>query len=451
MVPDGGGPVKTVAPIRSSIYKTSGDLFLVGNTVTMQPFERLAVRDGNLIIYGDSSLTLSNVAASRGLALIAPLVQIRSRAPQSVVIPGATAMTLRNDRGTDIVAGRVVFFNTSLAGAPTRAGLGAFATTSLGVSRGNVSVNGSGFLTVLPQGGATSAGPADVFVADLTNTFSVYRPSATNVVYLDLATSPDFPSLSNPRPSAFGTDRFGAASYSVMAGGDQRESTSISIDQETTSTVVRETSFLPMVIKEFEFLPEGEVELSNTVREQLAALGIYARAMFPSELASRYKKTGLFTVVPNRVRPLDEDYKVVDARVEEGCVREAPRLAAESRLIGEGSNKLAPVAESLAASYQAFAAETGTEDAIRFRAWLDQRQDKNADTLKAFAKSVRATLREIKLLGLTKQEIDVSESYIFGNILVPALNVDGAFLRAFLEPQSSLASLPGGSSSSPVL
>ena len=58
-----------------------------------------------------------------------------------------------------------------------------------------------------------------------------------------------------------------------------------------------------------------EIDLSAAVREQLQALGIYARALRPDERESQRRRMGLFTTIPERERPRESDYEVAEARV----------------------------------------------------------------------------------------------------------------------------------------
>jgi hypothetical protein len=413
----GGGGAKTGAPLRASIFKTSGDLTLVGKTVVIEPYERLAVRNGNLVIFADESITLSSTAAANALALISPLIQIRSRTPQPVAT-GSGIVGL--DLGTDLVAGRVLFYRGGSAGAPARADLASF-TSTLATAQGNLLANSPETIVIL---GGSSA----VFIADLAVQRSIFRPVVAGLTYLDLATAPGLAGLASIPPDRFG-DSDDNPVFSVVAGGQVRGSVS--------------QAYVPSVPKENQPVAPAEAALEPAVREQLAALGIYARALMASEQEARGRKAGLFVVVPDRAHPLDEDYKVVDARVEEGSVREVLRLAAESKLIGDGTRGLSEVADALAASYEAFVAETGAEDAISYRNWLQAHPERNATVVLDFAKSVNAMFRQVSLLGLTRKEIDVSKAYIYGSILLPRLNAEVDFMRTLIEnaPPGSRLSL----------
>ena len=123
-----GTTAKTAAPARASIFKSNtGDLYLLARKVTVQPFERLAVRDGSLIIIadgeteGNSGITLSSTAASKYLVLAssAPIkipnagtsILIRSRTSADQVVTGVDgAGTIIPDRGTELIAGKVIFY-----------------------------------------------------------------------------------------------------------------------------------------------------------------------------------------------------------------------------------------------------------------------------------------------------------------------------------------------------
>lgn len=157
------------------------------------------------------------------------------------------------------------------------------------------------------------------------------------------------------------------------------------------------------------------------------------RALMRWEQQSRGRRAGTFVVVPERSRPFESDYEVVDARVEGASVREVPRLAAETGLVGDQTGELSSVADALAEIYELFYEETRSEDGLRFRAWLKDRKGTAAFRVAHFFEMLQATLRQIEILGLTRHELEVSKSQIYGSILRPRLDADADFLRIVVE------------------
>jgi len=400
---------RTEAPLRSSIFKSNpGDLLIAGANVTVQPFERMVVRDGNLVIFGDDSITLSNTAASQTLALVSPQIRLRSREPEPVLLGDGAG----NDRGTDLVAGRVIFFRGGVPDAPTRADLGKLDLTK---SQGTLLTNSPEVITLVPT---TGQSPQTVLIADLAEERSVLRPLLAQLVYLDYKTAPGITNGLIIPPSRFGgeSDRPLPA---ITAAGQLRAS----LDQV----------YVPVLPRTEQALEPAEADLAPALREQLQALGIYSRALMRWEQQSRGRRAGTFVVVPERPRPFESDYEVVDARVEGASVREVLRLAAETGLVGDQTRELSSVADALAEIYELFYEETRSEDGLRFRAWLKDRKGTEVLRVARFFELLRATLRQIEILGLTRHELEVSKSQIYGSILRPRLNADADFLRMVVE------------------
>ncbi|MFO1448481.1 MAG: filamentous hemagglutinin N-terminal domain-containing protein [Opitutaceae bacterium] len=400
---------KTTPPLRSSIFKANtGDLLIAGTNVTLQPFERLAVRDGNLVIFADQVMTLSNTAASQTLALIAPQIRLRSRAPA----PALFGDSQEDDRGMDLVAGRVLFFRGGALDAPTRADLGKL---DLGKSQGTLLVNSPEVITLIAGQGQT---PQTVLVADLAEERSVLRPLVANLVYLDLTAASGVGNVTAIPPSRFGSERESPL-FAVTANGQLRASL--------------EQVYVPVAPRQEQAMEPAEADLAPALREQLQALGIYSRALMRYEEQARSRRAGTFVVVPNRIRPFESDYEVVDARVEGASVREVLRLAAETGLVGEQTAELSSVADALATAYDAFFKESQSEDGRTFRSWLEKRRDTESRAVLTFVRSLKATLVQIERLGLTRHELEVSKSQIYGNLLRPRLNADADFLRLLVE------------------
>jgi hypothetical protein len=408
--PTEGADDRTGAPLQSSIFKANeGDLTLAGATVTVQPYERLAVRDGNLVVFGDTAVTLSSTAASRAVALIAPRIELRTRPSEPVLVEG----TVAEDRGADLVGSRVLFFRSGAIDTPTRAELG---TLDLGKSQGTLLTNTPAVISLLPAPGQSAA--SIFFVADLAGERTVLRPLVPQLVYLDLKTAPGLGDVQIVPPEKFGrpTD---APLAAVPASGLARASL--------------EQVYVPVMPREERAMEPTEASLAPAMREQLQALGIYARAVLRIEEEARGRRAGTFVVVPARARPFESDFEVVDARVEGASVREVLRLAAECGLVGERTAHLDRVADALAEAYEAFYAETASEDGRRFRRWLGGRTDEAASRVRDFLVALRATLAEIERLGLTRHELAGSKAQIYGSLLRPRLNADADFLRLAVE------------------
>jgi len=427
-----GGAAKTDAPGRSSISKRNdGDLYLFARKVTIQPFERLVVRNGSLIAIADGTaaddgITLSSTAASNYLVLVSstdrtvPGIILRSRGPANIDPPGGT-VTL--DQGTDLIAGAVLFFNVnySLAGTfPTREAYAPAPATEAAFDytrfTGNI-LGAFGPLTIgiLPDGGGVAH---NVYVADLVLS-NRFRPILGGLIYLDLSTAPGFGT-----GPFIQTDLIGLTDVVPMR---------TLFSRNAAPRTNLQSAFTPNVPREDRETTPPEVDLSPAVREQLQALGIYARALRPEETRSRELRMGLFTTIPERERPRESDYEVADARVENRAVREVLRLATEAGLIGEGQGKLEEVARALAASYEAFSVLSLSQEAKDFRAWLEVSTEPDSMRVLEYVKTLHETLKGIELLGLTRQELASSKAQIYGSILRARLNAEPEFLRSLVE------------------
>ncbi|MDB6166514.1 MAG: Autotransporter-associated beta strand repeat-containing protein, partial [Lacunisphaera sp.] len=431
---------KAGAPLRSSIFKSNaGDLYLFGRKVTVQPFERLTVRNGSLIAIADGpaatdSVTMSSAAATTFLVLV-------SSAPLDVTQPGiiirsrpAAAITLANgspgsDRGTELVAGAVLFFNTNLNGSknelpsPTRTTF--IPAPALSTTTGFFDYRAhTGNLLQQPAGatilGITPDGTS-VFVADLVISNS-FRPIRANLLYLDLS------SLNFATPEGF-IDPTSSAAFLGTPDAPIRTLTT----QNALPRVVLQQAFTPVVPRGDAQATPPEVDLAAAVREQLQALGIYARGLSLAEKQSRERHRGLFVTVPERERARESDYEVAEARVEERAVREVLRLATETGLIGDDQHKLDGVAKALAASFEAFSTASAKTEPGDFRAWLETSKNDDAVQVLAYIKTLSDTLRRIELLGLTRAELASSKAQIYGSILRARLNVEPEFFRNLVE------------------
>jgi hypothetical protein len=437
-----GGTAKTAAPQHTSIFKSNqGDLFIFGRKVTVQPFERLAARNGSLIAIADGTatvaadgtggdgLTLSSTAATNYLVLVSnapgPSIRLRSR-DGTPIESAATGVT--QDQGTELIGGAVIFYSGGFGDVPTRQNA-APDQFIYQLNTGNIPrTNNQGVLaiTILPDSGGVQH---DVFVADLvlSNQFRPTLPSF--LVYLDLETATQFTSTGinngvGPFIDPTRVDTFGAVGAAPLRGlTSSGANARASLSQTFTPTAPIEQS---------ESAPP-EVDLAPAVREQLQALGIYARALRPEERRSQKLRKGLYVSVPERERPRESDYEVADARVEDKAVREVIRLATATGLIGLDQHKLDDVAKSLAASYEAFTAVATSTEAKDFRAWLETNKEADAVRVLDYLKTLQETLKRIELLGLTRQELESSKAQIYGSILRARLNTEPEFLRTLVE------------------
>ena len=443
-----GNTDKTGAPGRASIFKTNdGDLYLFARKVTVQPFERLVVRNGSLIAIADGTadddgITLSSTAASNYLVLVSstgttgqrvPGINIHSRGPASVdLADGSTTQ----DQGTDLIAGAIYFFNSTFGSdIPTRETYAPVPATentfNYQLFTGNIlSAFGPLAINILPDGGGVVQ---NVYVADmvLTNRF---RPVLGGLIYLDLSTAPGF----SPGRTINGLGPFIDPNVGLLGLTDVLPLRTL-VSSNAAPRTVLQSAFTPNVPREDNETAPPEVDLAPAVREQLQALGIYARALRPAERISRERRMGLFTTIPERERPRESDYEVADARVENRAVREVLRLATEAGLIGEDQNKLDEVARALAASYETFSVLSLNQEAKDFRAWLEASTEPDPVRVLEYVKTLHETLKGIELLGLTRQELASSKAQIYGSILRARLNAEPEFLRSLVEDTAAPA------------
>ncbi len=446
-----GSTAKTTAPFRSSIFKSNpGDLLLFARKVTIQPFERLVVRNGSLIILADGTaatdgITLSNTAATGFLVLAssAPFsvasptaVSIRSRAPLPAINQDGSNTTTA-DNGTDLIAGGVFFYtatSSALTPMPTRtayspaAGANSFNYT---VNKGNILAGtGPGVVSILPDAGGVRQ---TVFIADLVTSNS-FRPVVPNLSYLDLSTVPGFASLQNQfiTPDLFGSVPLSDAALRavVSVGAAPRD--------------VLEQAFTPNVPRTDNTVTPPDADLAAAVREQLQILGIYARAITEDERKDRDRWIAKFVTIPAKVRPAESDYQVADARVEDRAVREVLRTASEAGLLGgESEKQLDAVALALNTAFQTYRSfqpetEPSPEQLIAgFSEWLRESEIPEAQVVVTYARALSRALRQIELLGLTRQELEVCKSQVYGSVLRSRLNVDPEFFRRVVESLAS--------------
>jgi hypothetical protein len=442
-----GTTEKTDAPGRSSIFKSNdGDLYLFARKITVQPFERLVVRNGSLIAIADGTaaedgITLSNTAASNYLVLVSSAprptdasdpttrgIRLRSRGPARA--ESSDGSQSQDDQGTDLIAGAVYFFNpvvaqgsssTSSIPVPTREAYAPAPATEAffdyALNTGNIlSALGPLTIGILPDDAGVTH---NVYVADLVLT-NRFRPVLGGLIYLDLSTAP-----------GFGTGPFIPTDALLGLTDVLPMRTLLSLN--AAPRTVLQSAFTPNVPREDTETAPPEVDLAPAVREQLQALGIYARSLRLEERLSRERRMGLFTTVPERERPRESDYEVADARVENRAVREVLRLATATGLIGDDQSKLDEVARSLADTYAAFTEVATATEAADFRAWLEASTEPDAVLVLKYVKTLHETLQRIEVLGLTRQELASSKAQIYGSILRARLNVEPEFFRALVE------------------
>jgi hypothetical protein len=445
-----GTTAKTAAPLRASLFKSNpGDLLLFARKITIQPFERLAVRNGSLIMIADGTaatdgITLSNTAAANYLVLASSVpnsaaspsaIAIRSRAPANVINQSGATVP---DNGTDLVAGKVLFysaaFNTAATPMPTRTAFSPATGADFfdyANSNGNLVLGlGTLVITVLPDAAGLRT---NVYVADLV-TNNPTRSVQPNLAYLDLSTAPVFSNFPNAQfidPSIFGD----------IPTNDLALRALVSFGAPTRNTL--QQAFTPNVPRGDIAVALPEADLAAAVREQLQALGIYARALTPAEREARERWAAVFVTVPERARPTESDYQVADARVEDRAVREVIRFASQVGLIGESQSTLDDIARALAASYDEYSrtASSGEKTpevlVADFRDWLLANHGPDAGKVLDYVKALRTTLQKIELLGLTRQELEGSKAQIYGSVLRTRLNIDPEFLRALVEGMPS--------------
>lgn len=446
-VPDSS--VKTEAPLRSSIFKNNpGDLLLFGRNVTVQPNERMAVSHGSLVAIadgtgsGEGTITLSSTAVANYLVLVSsatpsvtePGIRFRSRGPADVDLGrrNPAGQDHGTDLGADLVAGAVLIFDATMsdvAAVPTRSSFKPASvpgpTTDPALFdywtySGNIPTNlGLAAVAVLPD---EQGSLHNVFVADLLTKRS-YRPYVPFLVYLDLSTAAGFGEYRDQFID-FDADTFGLTDVNPIR-------TLVSTGAQVRNAV--EQTFTPTAPRDDVASAPIEADLAMAIREQLQALGIYARPLTEAERRSRERRSGLFVTVPPQEHPREADYEVADARVEDRAVRDVLRAASEAGLIGAGQERLAEVAQALAATFEVFAPDHPTAGGGEFRAWLEARDDTDAGRVLEFARVLQAALQRIELLGLTAQELEGSRAQIYGSVLAARLNAEPEFLRALVE------------------
>ncbi|MFZ5495707.1 MAG: beta strand repeat-containing protein [Verrucomicrobiota bacterium] len=436
-----GTTAKNAAPLRASIFKSDeGDLYLLAKRIIVQPFERLAVRNGSFVAIADGTgtedgITLSSTAASNYLVLstartdAAPSIHIHSRAPADYAKEDGGQ---EQDQGTDLVAGVMLFYNALFKGSasiPTResfsprSGANAFNYDIVNAPGNLPNDEGSGVI-------GRVGGNDPVYSGDLNPDNTKFRPQAAGLLHLALDTKGSGYNVTTHviEPSRFGDPPAagtGDAMRTVISKGGR--------DQSTVTQV-----FVPSGAPVESASAPAETDLAAAVREQLQALGIYARALTPEEKAARERLEAVFVTVPRRARPREADYEVADARVEDRAVREVLRFAEEVGLFGEGQDALADVAQALDTTYFAYkdgapGDKTLEELVTEYRAWLESHPTPESTKVLGYLRLLHNALRKIELLGLTPQELEVSKAQIYGSVLRAKLNVEPEFLKELVE------------------
>jgi len=251
------------------------------------------------------------------------------------------------------------------------------------------------------------------------------------MAYLNLSSLPAFDSVRN---LFIPPDLFGDLPH---AAGEAQK-TIVSLSAQDLNTI--NSIFAPNVPREDRVETPTETDLALAVREQLQALGIYARSLFLEEKLARAQHKAVYVAVPAREHPAESEYLVADARVENQAVRAVIKNALEAGLIGDGKGKLDQVAIALTNSYGAYeaAAAAGEKTTVvkvaEYRDWLVANSSgADAKVVLDYIKTLRTTLTKIRLLGLTDQELEGSKAQIYGSVLRGRLNVEPEFLRALVE------------------
>ena len=78
---------------------------------------------------------------------------------------------------------------------------------------------------------------------------------------------------------------------------------------------------------------------------------------------------------------------------------------------------------------------------IEFRQWLLESEMSEAKVVVAYAHALSQALRQIELLGLTRQELEVCKSQIYGSVLRSRLNVDPEFFQRLVESLAAPATM----------
>jgi hypothetical protein len=214
-----------------------------------------------------------------------------------------------------------------------------------------------------------------------------------------------------------------------------------------TSREVLDQAFTPTVPRTESTVTPPDANIAAAVREQLQILGIYARALTEDERLARLRLIAKFIAIPGKPRPAESDYQVADARVEDRAVQEVLRSASAAGLLGgESEKQLDAVAAALKSAFEAYTTFNSSDRPldqliIEFRQWLLESEMSEAKVVVAYAHALSQALRQIELLGLTRQELEVCKSQIYGSVLRSRLNVDPEFFQRLVESLAAPATM----------
>ncbi|HVT79981.1 MAG TPA: hypothetical protein VHM90_04935, partial [Phycisphaerae bacterium] len=197
-----------------------------------------------------------------------------------------------------------------------------------------------------------------------------------------------------------------------------------------TPTPSAQAALIPQDVQTL--FPERGEAISGALAEALQQLGIYARPLDSEELVDELLGRGMYNDTLRVLTPVDSSHTVAVNRLPSvpvlPVVEAARALMYREERDEKGNVKLVSRTDEIAAAiglaWQAdldeAAAKTPPEEAkpAEFRAYLERHEKDDAKfaTALAYLNQIRDLLNQIKLLGLTPTEIDVSRRVILNKM-----------------------------------
>jgi hypothetical protein len=446
----------STVPTAATIVAPGNLLIDANSLINMEPGQKLTVL-GSLtlrshapasavgIFVGDIG-ALGTIVIDAGGAGASGLGRINIRLRTGQAELGHNGTPLGSDGGTDIVS----YSPTTVSPADAGFGLG---NTTIAV-RGNVSVIGATgqvntattkvqFVSATANLDITRSADGDpnailLFPPDqggvLTTTHGV--PIIPRILLTNTPLSSQTGDLSNINKqldASNGTSNQISAADLMIAAGPHAGVILDLVPTGTTGDSPTPSAQAALIPQDVQTLfPERGEAISGALAEALQQLGIYARPLDSDELVDELLGRGMYNDTLRVLTPVDSSHTVAVNRLPSvpvlPVVEAARALMYREERDDKGNVKLVSKTDEVAAAiglgWQAYldekAAKTPPEDPkpAEFRAYLESHENDDAKfkTALVYLNQIRDLLAQIKLLGLTPTEFDVSRRVILNKL-----------------------------------
>ena len=163
--------------------------------------------------------------------------------------------------------------------------------------------------------------------------------------------------------------------------------------------------------------------ISDAILAQMVQLGIYSRTQTEAE-----HRTGLFgsnvfeQLIEDETADADE-YVVVETRLAENAVKAALATYKSIFLRKDGTSRVPELQQALGESYRSYSEKNNTAEASGYVAYLAATSQEPASAVALDCiRQLGHLFIQIKNLGLTSKELDISKSALLRPLRVPGLS-----------------------------